>query len=310
MKKILLATTVLVAGAGIAAAEVTISGSGRFGLQYDDSAAAGSSKTTIDHRLTFNVDASKETDAGVTFGGRIRFRNDEGDLNTVGSQAQLFAEYAGFRLEVGNANGAFDAAGLLWNSEIGLKDSSFGDPRTSFYSFNSKSAPNTTYEGLFASYSVGDFTGRISYIQGNQTLSTLPAGQDDELAISADYASGPFAVSAAIVQNAAGVTDADAFFLGAQYTMNEQATVGLLYIGEADDKGVGVGDRTVTLYGSYAFGATTVKAYVANNNGANVTDTVYGLGADYDLGGATLTGSVQRGYAKETVADLGVKFSF
>jgi outer membrane protein OmpU len=72
MKKLLIATTALVATTGVAVADVTISGLGRFGLDYNSGAAAGTTKTQIDARLRFNIDASMTTDTGVTFGGRIR----------------------------------------------------------------------------------------------------------------------------------------------------------------------------------------------------------------------------------------------
>ncbi|MBE2277936.1 MAG: porin [Rhodobacteraceae bacterium] len=314
MKKILLATTMIVAGAGIAAADVTVSGSGRFGLVYYSKPGAGMSKTIIDHRLQFDITGTKETDAGVTFGGKFRLRNNDGENITAGNQALLFAEYMGLRLEVGNANTAIDSAGLIWNSEIGLTASSYGDPQSNFYGYKSQgslAAPYSGYEGVFASYSMGDFTGRISYIQPDQRLSTLPAGMDDELSVSVDYASGPFAVSAAVAQNAAGVKDADMWFLGAAYTINDAATIGLNYIDETGEKADATGDRTIVVYGSYAFGATTLAGYVANNDAnANQTDTAYGIGASYDLGGATLTGAVHRSYSKTTYADLGVKFSF
>lgn len=319
MKKLLLASTVLVAGAGIAAADVTLDGFGRFGLQYYSDPGVGNSKTTIDHRLQFNITGSKETDAGVTFGGKFRIRDNDGGqlggmLNGTGAnQALLFAEYQGFRVEVGNSNTAFDSAGLIWNSEIGLVDSSYGDPQSSFYGYNSSifAAPGAgDYEGIFASYTMGDFTGRISYVDPAQSIK-LPVGTKEEIGVSVDYASGPFAISAAAVQNAASVDGADAYFIGAAYSFGD-ANVGLNYIRETDKS------KTVTLYGSYAMGATTLKAYVAHNNDATnpagliggTTKTTYGIGADYDLGGATLTGSIQRDYVKETYADLGVKFSF
>jgi hypothetical protein len=36
----------------------------------------------------------------------------------------------------------------------------------------------------------------------------------------------------------------------------------------------------------------------------------YGIGADYDLGGATLLGTIQQTFEDETKADVGVKFNF
>jgi len=70
MKKVLLASTALIGFAGMAAADVTLSGSGRFGLVYNDDGTT--SDTNLSYRLRFNIDASTETDSGVKFGGRIR----------------------------------------------------------------------------------------------------------------------------------------------------------------------------------------------------------------------------------------------
>jgi outer membrane protein OmpU len=86
--------------------------------------------------------------------------------------------------------------------------------------------------------------------------------------------------------------------------MNDMANVGLQWF----DNGP---DRTITLYGNYKMDAITLRGYIANNNAVgNATDNAFGIGADYDLGGATLAGGVERGYAKQTRANLGVKFSF
>ena len=78
MKKILLSTTMLALFAGAASAEVTLSGSGRFGLVYFDSDASGpnDSNTSLSYRLRINVNAKFEADNGVTYGGRIRFQDN------------------------------------------------------------------------------------------------------------------------------------------------------------------------------------------------------------------------------------------
>ena len=71
-------------------------------------------------------------------------------------------------------------------------------------------------------------------------------------------------------------------------------------------KGV-ANDQTIVLYGSYAMDAVTVKGYIGQSDAYD--STVIGIGADYDLGGAKLTGSVQDN-GNDTVADLGVRFNF
>ena len=65
MKKVLLASTALVASAGIAAADVSLSGSAELGIIDDDTATQF--HTDID--VTFTM--SGETDGGLTFGASV-----------------------------------------------------------------------------------------------------------------------------------------------------------------------------------------------------------------------------------------------
>ena len=321
MKKVLFATTALVLSAGFASADVTLSGYGRFGLQYNDGRTSDVggvdtfnpllAETTTATRMRLNIDASKETDGGVTFGGRVRVQYDNGSANSTISPALMYATYGGFRMEVGNVNQAMDSAPLVYASELGLVDSSFGDIQSGFYSFDTDGyGGETNRMGVSASYSMGAFSGMMSYINPDQTLKSLGA-QKAESSLYLAYASGPITVAAAGTWNAKGVDGADIGFIGAAYQVNDAINVGLNYTDEV------VGE-TIVGYGSYKMGATTFRAYVANNSAAdNETDTAYGIGADYDLGGAVLKGSIQKGYGSvaggynaQTVADFGVKFAF
>ena len=318
MKKLLLASTALIGLAGAAAADVTVSGYGRFGLNYNDGAAVGMSKTTVDMRMRLNIDGSVETDSGVTFGGRVRLQYDEGNATTNTAPAMLYVSYEGIRVEVGNSNTAYDSAALMYNSEIGYTDRGAGDPQGAFLAYNSGPYANVNRMGIMASYSVGDFNARVSYINPDQTVksSTLPVGVKSETGISLDYTFGQITVSAAAVQNGAYVDGNDQYFLGAEYAINSDANVGILYFDNGDfTNGTGLDEgEQVTLYGNYTQGAITYKAYVSNwdnpNFGAGMTDTAYGLGLDYDLGGARLAADIHRTYAKDTVAGLGVRFDF
>ncbi|MGL6211923.1 MAG: porin, partial [Paracoccaceae bacterium] len=98
MKKILLTTALLSATAGMAAAEgeVSFSGYGRFGLVHDSSVGAGTKETQVHTRLRFNINAKVETDAGVTFGGRIRMQHTAGSSGGAGlNAAYVYASYEG-----------------------------------------------------------------------------------------------------------------------------------------------------------------------------------------------------------------------
>ena len=75
--------------------------------------------------------------------------------------------------------------------------------------------------------------------------------------------------------------------------------------GIADNDGV----QKIALNGSATFGATTVSAYVADEDTA-VADTSYGIGVSYDLGGASVVGGISHDAFGTDRADLGVSFSF
>jgi len=316
MKKILLASTVLAMTSTLASAEISFSGYGRFGLDYNSAATGTESETQVNMRMRVNINMSVETDAGIEFGGRIRLQYTDGNSSSTLSPAYLYAEASGFRMEIGNANTAFDSAALMYNAEIGYLDRSFGDPQFTFYSFASTSyGGESDRMGYFVSYSVGDLNARISLVDPDQTFS----GDDPELSVSADYAFGPVTVSAAYADNGEGVASRDHLFLGAEYGFNDVGNVGILY-NEFNTVGTTLDSSRVTLYGNYTFDAITVAAYVASDDadsevdgessGPKTTDTAYGLGVSYDLGGARAAFDIHQDYSEETIAGLGVRFDF
>ena len=316
MKKILLTTALLGATAGAAAAEGTVSfsGYGRFGMNYDSTRA--NAETRIFQRLRFNINAKTETESGVTFGGRIRLQSDSGRSEATLNTAYVYATYEGFRVEVGNSNAAVDSAALAFNSEIGITDFSAGDPIFVYQEYQSRGfGGNNNRMGVFASYSVGEFNGRVSYIQDNQTDNVTNA---DEFAISADYKFGAATVSAAYADNAGGVQDARYFFLGAEYGVSDAVNVGVLYF-NADDT-FDTEDK-VTVYANYTVNAITVKGFISSSPNAGIVadsanladydeDLAYGIGVDYDLGGARAAFGVQQDFRGETFLDAGVRFDF
>ncbi len=309
MKKTLLATTLLVATASFASAEVTLSGSGRFGLIYSELLGAlGAEDTYIHTRMRVNIDAKMETDSGLTFGGRIRMQSVTGDplytgVNSVAglNAAMLYMEANGLRVEVGNANGAYDSAGLLWNSEVGLIDWSYGDPAGSFASYSSGGGGGTAV-GIFASYSMGDLTARISHHTNDQLAPG--AGDWNETSVSVDWSSNGFSVSAAATsRDIVGFPSYGLAFIGAAYAIGDSTNVGLNYYG-------GDINDIVTLYGNHTMASgLTVAGYITDIEGAS--DTGLGIGASYPLGeGASLKGSYHTFGSVSDFADFGVTFSF
>lgn len=309
MKNILLATTVLAGFASAASAEVTFSGYGRFGLVYNSNPGVGFTKATLDQRFRLNINAKTVTDGGVTFGGRVRLQDSSGGTGATLNQNMLYAESNGLRLEVGNASEALDSVALFYNSEMGYKDSSFGEAY-GFYSYTSTPS-SATRTGVFFSYSAGPLNARISYINPNQYVTKQAVGADKEISVSADYKFGQFTVAAGAAKNASGVKDAFYNFVGAAYAVSPDINVGLNYNNFSGGPGTAATSIT-TLYGNYTMGAITLRAYVANTNSKAVKNqTVAGIGADYALGGGVrLSGSIRPDYNGDTQADIGVRFDF
>lgn len=98
--------------------DVRISGYGRFGLDYRDDRRSDPnpplSRTNVNMRLRFNIDASKELDSGVTLGGRIRMTYDAPAAPACGDQiyGKPGSGHSGFREFNYSAYGGYQA-GLL-----------------------------------------------------------------------------------------------------------------------------------------------------------------------------------------------------
>ncbi len=327
MQKALLATTALVLSAGVAAADVTISGYGRTGIIYYESNDPDAKETQVISRLRMNLDATTETDAGVEFGGRLRFQWDQNagtGRDALREQAgKLWISAQGLTVEIGNVDTAIDNSGLIYATELGAFDRSvgFSDVTGDFFAYTDGYG-DAGRVGVAAIYSFGDVAVRASYINPDQTADLAP-GVEKEIGLAIDYTwNDRLELSGAFTQNGAGIDGNDIYFLGARYAVLDNARIGLNYVNADDtrvlddaDLDIGNVGQTVALYGDYtlADGLTNIEAYVANNDGDWVgkeTDNAFGIGVNYDLGGARLGASIQRDYEELVTADMGVRFNF
>ena len=331
MKKALFATTALVLSAGVAAADVTISGYGRTGVIYYENDTPGLNETQIISRLRMNIDAATSTDQGVDFGARFRLQWDQnngsrGNGGTTNA-GKLYVTSQGLTVEVGNVDTAIDNNGLIYATELGAFDRSvgFSDVLGGFFAYESSKYTNVNRVGVRVLYEIDNLTIQASYIDPDQSGLNETSGWydsngdgiidaynavEEEIGVSVDYVwDDRLELSAAYVTNGGGVEDNDIFFVGARYAVMENARIGLNYIDTKD----WVDGSTVALYGDYtlADGLTNIEAYVAHNDyDFNETDNAFGIGVNYDLGGARLGASLQRDYDKDVTADFGVRFNF
>jgi len=311
MKKILFASTALVATASVAAAELTMSGSGRFGLQYNDGNAE---ETILDHRFRLTMNGVTETDSGVKFEGRIRFEaNDDAGFGSNGSGpggAGFAVTTGGLRVDVGSVSDVFDSGDVLnWSgSEAGY--SFFQGQAENFDGFvknGFSGSGNDDGQRIKARYTAGDFTGAVSY-----GLETAAGEGDASWQIGAGYNLGAHSVGAMF-----GDSDMD----NSQWAVGVNGSFGdfgyAVLIGDNDNN---IGDVSVGISGSYAISAaTSLNAHVSfggsNDDAVEGTwvenDESYGIGVSHSLGGGVSLGAgVGKNRLGNTQGDLGVNFSF
>jgi len=339
MKKVLLATTMLVAGASIAAAEVTLSGSARMGVikNFSDGFAGNGDESDLSFtsraRVVFTL--SGESDSGLSFGAT--FRADNAVAANVGDGGSVFISGAFGKLSMGDVDGAAQmatghVAGVGLTGLTDLNESTFLGAGTG------ATDPTALYE-----YSAGDFTFYLSATNPRPVLgtaavaatATTPAtaatttSDTQTVAIGAKYTFGDYAVGlgyenrTGFTAPAAGVvavgtannTDLDHIVLKVSGTVAGFNFQGLY--GQADGTLGGAVVRKGEQYAasvSYTMNALTGTVFYTDDSAAAFGGaTAYGIGASYDLGGGA---SVVGGFAREvngvdtSTADLGVSFTF
>jgi outer membrane protein OmpU len=275
MKKILLATSILAASAGFAAAEVTVSGAARMGLVYNGTDTLFSSRV----RVSFGMTGT--TDGGLEFGASVR--NDQsGQGNTANGDSTVYISGAFGKLTMGDTGNAADA---LVGQVSGVGYTGLGDT-------NEIGFLATTKTGALYEYSTGGLTFALGSAQTNALVG-------DVVSLAVKYSTDAFSV-------ALGYEDDT---IGQQVSLLGSATFGAatvkLKLADRDT----FADMAAALSVDYTTGAATITAFATDNVDFLGTDTL-GLGVAYDLGGgAKMVGGVVDNGAN-TVADLGLTFSF
>ncbi|MEI6799883.1 MAG: porin [Pseudomonadota bacterium] len=332
MKKLLLATTMLVMAGGYAAADVSISGDARMGVVGSYNNVSDKTETTLSSRVRVKFSGSGTTDGGLAFGGSFRANDAAGAK--AGTSGSVFISGGFGKITMGDVDSGDKAA-------VGQIDGGVG--YTGLGSFNSVSY---AADGGFA---YKDGTGIAA--QGE----TLPGdvGNADAAKVLYTYTVGGVNISASSAQLSNNAnSEKTAYGLGASYTMGALTAA----------VGYGSSDISVTLNGNkydgsvadtsvsaaYVMGATTVKAIYQDKEadstntavtaaptvngsiksmglsvkhtigtislvgygfsakfetnqfpGKSATPTSYGIGASYDLGGGA---SLAAGWAHNEIA--------
>ena len=294
MKKILLATTVLVGTAGFAAAEVSLSGNARMGVTYDEGNV--NNEVAFNSRVRANVTMSGETDGGLSFGGTFGI-HDAGDA-ADGLAGTVYISGAFGKLAMGDTSSAAEnAVGDF--VELGYAGMGAGNENTFISTGDNEMALYT--------YSAGAITFMASVGQPDNTdpnpltlVNENVGGDNTTYSVAVKYDTDAFSV--ALGYEDIGAVD---HIIGAATATFSGVTVKAVY-GTAND----IDFDQYGLGMSYKMDAMTLEAYYRTTDDAGTDADYYGIGAEYDLGGgATLAGGIGDADG-DTVADLGVKFSF
>ena len=315
MKNIILATTALVATAGLAAAEVSISGYGRFGTVYSNNADDWNTAS----RLRLQFDVSAETDGGIVFGARQRFQTEEADggpLGGSGNAARFYMTTGGFTLAMGNILGVIEAAPNLY---LPTKSSGVGLEGNSFYSLATNTFSNTLSGSGFDWTAYDSASGATSSINGVEILYNMNGfgahlhSTDVSTGIGLNYTFSGYTVAAAYED----FDNGDSILFASIGGTIGAFDVALAY---GDTEFGGASADKWSLKGAYDFGTgLTVYGFVASEDGDVATfdpGESFGLGASYDLGGGvSLEGGITRTSENaagddDTIVSLGAFFSF
>ncbi|NGQ89547.1 porin [Rhodobacter sp. HX-7-19] len=314
MKKILLATTMLAGTAGIAAAEVAVTGYAEIGIIRSEAGFAGSTNAQFHQDVEVTFTMSGETDGGLSFGAAI----DLDETNVAAgddSGTTVFVSGAFGKLTMGDTDGALD-----WAVADAGALTSMGDDHTTHLFYFAGNGLDGSHDNQVVryEYSFGDFGVALSYEQaGNNATGTLA---DDNVAIGATYSmdmggtalkfglgyqAGSDAPTAAAVY-----TNGDAIGASVSAELAGGFAVSLGYIKyDFDATNVAGGAATMADFAhtglgvTYTTGALSLHANVGHfNPDVGASDSTYGLAVNYDLGGGAV---VMAGYGSDVGAAAG-----
>jgi len=295
MKKILIATTALVATAGVAAAEVSLSGLARFGYVSTET-AAGATTTGTASRARVQFDASTTTDGGIGLNMRQRYQTEENSTNTMNG-ARFGMSFGGLSINIGNINGAIDSAPGMYmgtnSGGVGLEGNLWANMALN----NAGGAWNWTSHDSAGAGS----TNGIEAIFSMNGMGVHVSNTDTSTAYGVNYSMGNITLAAAREDVTSGAND------GAQMTFASA--------------GVSLSNASVTAsWGSQSGTTKTVLAATYDMSdavnlhghfGSEDAGSSYGLGVNYGLGGGTF---IDAGFDSNAAGDkrmsAGLQFFF
>ncbi|PIB23086.1 hypothetical protein BFP76_08650 [Amylibacter kogurei] len=298
MKKLLIASTALVATAGMAsAAEVTLGGSAEMGI------VDNGTNTQFHNDIDVIFTLSGETDGGLSFGATIDLdevtnAGDDNGIPAYDNDASVWIKGGFGALTMGDTDGALDWA----MTEIAM-GTAIADDHTAYSAYDGFHGGNAFFDsGTILRYdnTFGDFGVAVSAQDIDQTTDAVYAlglkyGADLG-GVNVGFGLGyQDAGNAGDVIGVSASTSVAGFDVVLNYADGE---VGGL---DFDTMGIGLG---------YTTGALLLHANYTKSELAGVDVDGYGLAVNYDLGGGAV---VAAGYGKDDTRDtfsLGLRMDF
>ena len=289
MKKVLFATTALIATAGVASADIALSGAARMGVTHTDANPSTDADTQFTSRVRITGSGSTTTDGGIVLGASLRF-DQSGQGNTANNDSTVYASGAFGKITFGDVGGAHESAtGDV--AAVGFTEA--GGSQAFGYLSTAKTA-------VGYSYSVD---GLSLYAAMGQTQ----ADSNDQLtSFGVSYTFNGVTVAAGTAE--AGNVEDTSFAVAATV-----AGLGLKAV-YLDKSGSSV-DNETGVSATYTMNGVTMTAFTRAVDNVSTADLDYtGVGLSYALGGgATLAAGYVDGGADGLnldTWDLGINFSF
>ena len=260
MKKVLFASTALVMVAGVAAAEVSLSGSANMGLKYNGTT------TTVNNEIDFDLKGSASTDSGITLGASVDLDSDHNNSATTAgtvTDPEVYISYEGLTLTVGDVGEASDQGGL---ADVG---------------YDGIGIDNIAEVGTFGShdvnvaYSFGDIAASLSVDSSNNDWGVGVSTSFDSVSVAVGFGeTGGVNQSTATIGFSSGAFGANIFYvdngaatgqgIDVSYTTGD-VTITAVYAesGAADGYGIGF---------AYDLGGATLAGGFGEANGTSVAD--------------------------------------
>ena len=284
MKKLLIASTALVATAGMAAADITMSGYAEIGMR--DAGGAVGMEMHSDMDIGFKL--SGASDNGLTFGASIDLDEVSGGIASTGGPHAVHVSGAFGTLTMGDTDGALDKA----NAEVAAL-TTIADDHSTHAGYNGGAGLDSgdilRYDTTYAGFGISASIAQSDVAVANDVIAYGITTTLGTVALSAAYQDNNTqditAVSAKSTVGGLGIT--------ANYSEASMNDTSKSY----EHTGVGIaytlnGVNLHANYGNYDF-----------DNGTNADG--YGLAANYGLGGgATVMVGYGNGTANGATADV------